>query len=772
MRIVNFLLILFFTLFSGFQLSAQKVGLVLSGGGAKGVAHIGVIRALEEEGIPIDYVAGTSMGAIIGALYASGYSPDEMEAIIQSDEFKVWVSGKVDEQYGYLFKKPDQTPAWVDLKFEIDSLITPSIPSNIVSPVMMDFAFLEIFSSAGAAAGYNFDSLMVPFRCMASDVSRIEPVTLREGDLGSAVRASMTFPFYFRPIRINKRLLFDGGMYNNFPSDVMYEEFFPDIIIGSVVAANYTEAKDDDIVSQLQNMLMQKQEYSVICDNSVMIRPDVPQVNVIDFSHTPAIIDSGYLMTKRKLDEIRKFVVEKVSKQEFDQRRAAFNSKKPPLIIGDLNAKGLKSGQFGYVNKLLGFNALETRRNGSEAATGIPLEVVKPGYFKLFSEGRINYIYPQLVYDPGKKLYDLNLDFQRENQVITNVGGAVTSSSVNELFLQILYNYWTRVSYQARANAYFGRFYNSGLLEGRIDYARTTPFYLKGRYIFNKFNHFKTKTYFFEDEDPFYQIENEHFFTFSAGIPLSDRGVGSIELTSGHDRNNYFQSNFYSRHDTLDKTTFNYLTPGILIDFNSLNHREYASRGMKLSIEMRYVTGKESFVPGNTAPFKSKVTNNHSWLQFGVIYENYFYNRGAWTLGLYAQAFYSSQSYFSNYASSVLVAKAFQPFPEAIIRYMPQFRAYKFIAAGPKGIVELRKNIDFRLEGFVFVPLKAIKQDHLTRKAVSADKLYVYPTGSASLVYKSPAGPLSVNLNYYYGENKPFSFFFKFGYLIFNNRSF
>ncbi|WP_367328299.1 patatin-like phospholipase family protein [Lentimicrobium sp.] len=772
----TFLLSTVFLLITGFEGNAQKVGLVLSGGGAKGVAHIGVIRALEEEGISIDYVTGTSMGAIIGALYASGYSPDEMQEILHSDEFKSWISGNIDEQYRYLFKESAPDPSWVDFKFKIDSLISPSLPSNIVSPILMDFAFLEIFSSASAAAGYDFDSLMVPFRCMASDVARAEAVMLKRGDLASAVRASMTFPFYFRPIRIDGKLLFDGGMYNNFPSDVMYEEFFPDIIIGSQVASNYADPKDDNVLSQLQNMLMQKQEYSVICDNGVLIRPDVPEVNVIDFSYTNAFIDSGYLMTKRMIPEIRKFIVDKVSQQQIDARRTDFNNRKPPLQIGELKVTGLRSGQYDYVNKLLGIRAAGNRKNvlvtDVERSEGVPLESIKPEYFKLIAEDKIEHIYPQLIYDDESGLFDLSLDVQRENQMIANIGGAVTSSAVNELFLQLQYNYWTRVAYQAKANAYFGRFYNSGKFEGRIDFARETPFYLEARYIFNKFNYFKTNTYFFEDEDPFYLIEREHFFTLSAGIPLSDKGMGSIDISSGHNRDDYFQTNFYTRIDTLDRTAFNFFSPGFHIEYNSLNRKEYASRGARLNAEFRFVNGREIFTPGSTSPFRMRYEENHTWIQMNVSYENFFYSRSPIHLGLYMQGFFSSQNYFSNYTSSILAAKPFQPFPEALTRFMPQFRANRFLAAGTKNVVELRKNIDFRAEAYIFLPLRAIEQDYYTRKAVRANMIYAYTTGTAALVYHSPIGPLSLNLNYYYGEDKPFSFFFKFGYLIFNDRPF
>lgn len=771
-----FLFSVIFLLVTGFEGNAQKVGLVLSGGGAKGVAHIGVIRALEEEGIPIDYVTGTSMGAIIGALYASGYSPDEMQKILHSDEFRGWISGNIDEHYRYLFKKSVPDPSWVDFKFKIDSLISPSLPSNIVSSILMDFAFLELFSSAIAAAGYDFDSLMVPFRCMASDVARAEAVMLRKGDLASAVRASMTFPFYFRPIRIDGKLLFDGGMYNNFPADVMYDEFFPDIIIGSQVASNYADPKDDNVLSQLQNMLMQKQEYSVICDNGVLIRPAVPEVNVIDFRYTNAFIDSGYVMTKRMIPAIRQFVVDKVSQQQIDLRRDEFKDRKPPLLIGELKVSGLKSGQYDYVNSLLGIRAAVSRRNepGADAGepAGVTLESIKPQYFKLILEDKIEHIYPRLVYDREARVFDLLLDVQRENQMIANIGGAVTSSAVNELFLQLQYNYWTRVAYQAKANAYFGRFYNSGKFEGRIDYARETPFFLKARYIYNKFNYFKTNTYFFEDEDPFYLVEREHFFTFSAGIPLSDKGVGTLELSSGHNRDDYFQTNFYTRIDTLDRTAFNFISPGIAVEYNSLNRKMYASRGARLNAEFRFVKGREIYTPGSTSPFPLRYEDNHTWVQMNVSYENFYYSRSRIHLGLYLQGYFSSQNYFSNYTSSILAAKPFQPFQEALTRFLPQFRANRFLAAGTKNVVELRKNIDFRAEAYMFLPLRAIEQDYYTRKAVRADMIYAYTTGTAALVYHSPIGPLSLNLNYYYGEDKPFSFFFKFGYLIFNDRPF
>lgn len=756
-------------------LSAQKVGLVLSGGGAKGVAHIGVIRALEEEGIPIDYITGTSMGAIIGALYASGYSPDEMQTMVTSEDFAGWVSGKVDERYSYFFKKTSPDASWAEFKFRIDSVFTPFFPTNIVSPILMDFAFLEIFSGAGAAAGYDFDSLMVPYRCMAADVSRGEALVLRKGDLGSAVRASMTFPFFFRPIRIDGKLLFDGGMYNNFPTGVMLDHFFPDIIIGSQVAANYQEPKDDDVLSQLQSMLMQRQDYSVLCENGILIRPNLLEVNVVDFSHTGAFIDSGYVMAKRQVPEIRKFVTDVVAKDKIDSKRETFKSRKPPLRIGDLQVSGLRSGQYEYVNKLLKIKpgiSLLSIDESEDKSDGIPLEKVKPEYFKLIAEDKIEHIYPQLVYDTARGLFDLHLNIQRENQLVTGIGGAVTSSSVNELFIKLQYNYWTRLAYQANFNAYFGRFYNSSMIEGRLDFPGASPFFIKARFTYNKFNYFRTTTYFFEDEDPFYLIEKEKFFTVSGGFPISNRGIFWVDAVSGQNRDDYFQVNFYNRLDTLDKTTFLYFTPGAGLEINSLNRKEYASRGIRLNADVRFVSGKEKFTPGSTAPFKDFLQKNHAWFQANLSYENYFKQIHPFSFGFSAQAFFSSQQYFLNYTSTILSVKAYQPFPEALIRFMPQFRANHFLAVGSKNIIEIRKNLDFRIEAHLFVPVWAIQQDYLTRQAKSADEFFIYGLGNSALVYHTPIGPISVNLNYFYKEAQPFSFFMKFGYLIFNKRPF
>lgn len=199
---------------------AQSVGVVMSGGGAKGLYHIGVLEALEENGIPIDYVAGTSMGSIVAALYAAGYSPSEMREIVASGVVKEWVSGRIDPNYMPYYRQVGRVPSFFRLRLDFRNTEPGKrfrIPTNLISSTPVDMALLELLAPATAAAGGDFDNLMVPFLCVASDMNAREGVVLRDGDLGEAVRSSMSIPLVFKPMKIDSMLLYDGGIYDNFP---------------------------------------------------------------------------------------------------------------------------------------------------------------------------------------------------------------------------------------------------------------------------------------------------------------------------------------------------------------------------------------------------------------------------------------------------------------------------------------------------------------------------------------------------------------------------
>jgi NTE family protein len=323
-------------------LTAQRVGLVLSGGGARGLAHIGVIKVLEANNIPIDYITGTSMGAIVGGLYAAGYTTDEMEELFRSDEFYFWSTGKIQKDYRYFFKHREENPAWIELKMERrDDRIRILPPTNIIPQWQMDFAFMEMMASTTAISHGNFDSLFVPFRCVATEVYTNTPVVLGKGDLGEAIRASMTFPFVFRPISIDGMLLFDGGIVNNFPTDVMVETFQPDIIIGHKVASDTKAATDDDIIRQITNMIQRPTNYEIPAEMGILLETDMNEVGILDFHRLDYIVQKGMQTTYPLIDSISTRIKRRSDPSQLTRKRESFNAQKPALLFQNVQLEGI-----------------------------------------------------------------------------------------------------------------------------------------------------------------------------------------------------------------------------------------------------------------------------------------------------------------------------------------------------------------------------------------------------------------------------------------------
>ena len=763
--------ILFILFILSFRAEAQKVAVVLSGGGAKGVCHIGVLKALEEAQVPIDYIAGTSMGAIIGGLYAAGYTPAEMEKIITSPEFNEWVSGKIDSKYIYYFRQPYSDASWMSVKFKYDSILQTQLPTNLVSPVRMDFAFLELFADASAAANYNFDSLMIPFRCVASDVDENKSMILRSGDLGSAIRASMTFPFYFKPIRINGKLLFDGGMYNNFPSDVAYADFFPDIIIGSKAANNARPPSDDNIVSQLQNMLMEKSNYNTLCESGVMIEPQLKIVNVIDFSHTREFIDSGYVAAQRMIPDIRKFVLDSISPEQRTANRKAFNEKKPAYDVKSYTINGITDGQLIYVKKLLRSDV--TRHNkSSDTVQPHSLDVVKSNYFRLLAENRVYHTFPKLIYSPALGGYELQIAATQENNFHAEVGGNVSSKSNNEFFMQIRYTYWSNIAASLLFNSYIGRYYNSVKLGGKLELPSRLPFFVEAYFIGNQFNYMNTtNTYFFDYKTPVYLIHHENFGDLRFGFPLRRTGKLEVGIDVGRNKDNYYQTNTFTTKDTLDKTYTEFFSPSLTIEFNNLNRKLYANQGERFFTQFRFITSLEEHDPGTTGIERNRFELRHNYPVTSITYEKYFKSKGLYTAGFLVEGMLSFQSFYRNYTSTLLASPVFAPMPEMTTQFQPSFRNPIYAAAGLRNVFAIGKKLDIRLEGYIMAPYREILQDKDNKAIYGSKFTQLYYTASTSLVYQSPIGPLSASYSYFDHEEKPFSFFLNLGYILYNRRS-
>jgi len=752
-----FFLLFNFSLFTFHFSSAQKVGLVLSGGGARGLAHIGVIKALEENHIPIDFIAGTSSGAIVGSLYAQGYSPEQMDSIVRTDDFYNWATGTLDNDYSYYFRKKDDNASWITLKFSLDSIIQTTLPTNIVSSVPVDFALMENTAQVIAKSHYNFDSLFVPFRCVAADIEDKRIKIFRKGDLGQAIRASAAYPFYFKPVIIEGKFLYDGGMYNNFPADVMLTEFQPDIIIGVNAAGSNTPATEGNIVSQIRTMMTIPTNFSVLCENGIMINVPTDKIGLFDFTNIPAAIEAGYKEAQNRMNDIKYNIQRRMDPKVLQEKRKVFRSDLPKIIVDNVIIEGITGRQSEYV-----WNILKPKNEP------VPLSRMKASYFQLVSDENIRSIYPTLTFNDSTKMFDLHLRINREKDLITQFGGDISSRPISEVFVGAQYNIWRRRSYSFYTSFNFGKLYTAGQFRVRMDVPSKFPYYLETDITLNEYDFFKSSTAFFTDVKPSYIIKSDYNFGLNAGIPFRNKAKLVVGSSYVHLQDHYYQTTNFLQRDTADETIFDGGTAFFLFEESTLNRKMYASQGYLLSMKLRYTNGVEFTIPGSTSVNRMETNDFRQWLQFKLVYDNYYKRKGRLKLGFYGEGVISNEPFFSNYTSTILSSPAFEPVSEMKTLYLPDFHAHQYIGAGSRNVIMIRSNFDFRIEGYVFQPYQEfIKTPDLKTKYGNtfARQFYI---GSAGAVFHSPIGPVSLFVNYYHERTNPFSLLFHFGYIIFN----
>lgn len=744
------------------NLYSQKVGLVLSGGGAKGLAHIGVIRALEENEIPIDYITGTSMGAIIGALYASGYTTIEMEEIINSEEFLSWSTGRVPDKYYYFYKKRHYNASMLSFRFkQFDSITVPVFPTNIIPTHSMDLGLLELFTRSGAAAGYDFDSLYVPFRCVASDVHLNRQVILKNGDLASAVRASMTYPFFFNPIAIDGVLLFDGGIHNNFPYDVMISDFNPDFIIGSKTSSNPPPPTKDNLRLQIENMVTAKTDYDIEKQDGILIDSEVENIGVMDFHHYKRIIKAGYDSTLKKIQLIKEHVPDIITQQERFAGRQKFKDLIPSMIFQNIIVKGSNRSQVDYVIKSI--------RQREEYFT---IERLRSEYYKLVSDDKIRSIYPRALYNSETGIFDLYLDLESEKTIQTQIGGNISSSNINQGFAGIEYKYLGRNSYDIGGNIYFGRHYSSVMARGSVEIPGAVPVFGDVSLTLNRSDYFSGNNEpFFEDVRPSYLIQYDGHFRIEGGIPVRINGITKLGYIIGRISDRYYQSDNFNKTDTTDRTDFDFNRINFSYEKNNLNYRQFSSRGENIKLEMEIVRGIEKFSPGSTSMVPEFSKDNHIFFRFKTAYSEYFRLNSYSSVGLTSDIVLSTSSFFNNYTATVLNSPGYLPIPHSKTLFLKNFRATSFAGVGIIPILRLREQFQLRFEAYIFQPYEKIGSDALNRPFYMDILNHRYFMGSASLIYHTPLGPASLSLNYYEKSGQKFYFAFNFGYLMFNQKA-
>lgn len=743
-----------------------KVGLVLSGGGVRGLSHIGVIKALEEKNIPIDYIVGTSMGAVIGAMYASGYSVEQMIQYVTHPNYVAKSEGVLGEGFKYLINHEVNDAEILNFRWGKGKFTKTALPTYLVSAEWMDWDMMKGFAAANAKCNGNFDSLMIPFRCVAADIERKTQVVFRDGNLIESVRASMTYPFYIAPIRVNDQLMFDGGIYNNYPIDVMYQEFLPDLMIGSDVSGKIEKPQEGDFFSQLEGMILYKNSVELSCEEWVEIKPKAEEIETFGFEDAQRAVDIGYesALLKIQLISDRLGALGHSYHQGMSQKRIRFTQGMDVQNIDDIDVKGFEENENTRWERLL----LKGVKKDNWSS-------IEKRFFAMLDNPRVKSIYPVAYPSENQKGYMLQLRVIKEHNVRISVGGNFASRSISSGFLGFDYNVLKGRNLTLLGNTYLGRFYNSLLVGVRYQsQSFRLPWYIEFSHVQNRWDYFRSVSAFFDDVRPSFVLMYERFVKGAVGLSTSQHSLLTVDFCQTWQKDRYYQTKNFLSTDTADVTNFNASIWRGKWTYSTLNRKQFANEGCRFEVQWKNVMGDEVTIPGTTTAVRDTSKRHHHWNTFHLDYLHYWPVFSFFNVGYRFNYFYSSQGVFDNYMISNIQSGAYQPTMESATYYLSQYRAMSYSAAGVMGVIKVLPNIDLRAEWYMmrstrkWIPstLDLIDLDNATLSV----NPYLAHLWSASCIYHSPVGPFSVQVNYYERkETEPFSFLFQYGYLIFND---
>ena len=417
-----------------------RIGLVLSGGAARGLAHIGVLKALEEQGIKIDAIAGTSMGAVIGGLYASGYKIDELEKLALGINWQQALSDAPPRKDVPFRRKQDDRDFLVKQKLSFRDDGSLGLPLGVIQG--QNLALLLESLLAHASDIRDFDKLPIPFRAVATDIVSGEKMVFRKGHLPQVIRASMSIPAVFAPVEVNGQLLVDGGMVDNIPLDVAREmgvDIAIVVDIGTPLRNRKQLATVIDVLNQSITLMTQRnsqEQLATLHPNDILIQPPLAGFGVTDFGRAQEMIDAGYRAT-RILDA--RLTALRPAEPAAPQLTAARDpSQRTPLISAikvENDSKVDDSVIRYYIRQPLG-EPLDLGRLQTDMGTLYGLDYFEQVHYRVVHKGRDNTL---VISARGKRSgtdylrLGLNLSDDMRGDSAFNLGASYRINGINRL---------------------------------------------------------------------------------------------------------------------------------------------------------------------------------------------------------------------------------------------------------------------------------------------------------------------------------------------------
>ena len=723
----------------------QSVGLVLSGGGAKGIAHVGVIKALEENNIPIDYVTGTSMGAIIGGLYACGYTPEEMMELMCSQYFMTMSAGKYDPALTYYFSKPASSPQIFSLplggKAGSSKNKSDFNPQSLIAPTPMAFGFMEIFSPYTAQCRGDFDRLMVPFRCVASNMTDRRKQVMSGGNLGDAIRASMSFPLVFQAVKIDGNILYDGGIYDNFPVDVMETEFAPAMMLGVDVSAS-SKGEPNSFMEQLDLLVSMPQSYAMPERKGPKLRVDLNDYTLLDFDKAQAIYKRGYDTAMAMMDSIKARVTARTTPEATAVRRAVFKANTPPLRFNKVNVTGGARHQDEYIAHLF------RPRNGCDT---IGADHARLSFYHAVSSGKIQSLTPTAVMTPGDSTgyFTLNLRARIKPRYTLGVGGYITSSNNSYFYGRAGYSSLSFHSLNADLELWAGQSYLAAVLRASYDLPTAVPSAFRFMAVASRRKYYEDEKLFFRDNEPTFVNIHQYFGRLSWNMAAGRTGDIGIGVAGGRIYNTFYENNSVEsyragrNHVSLDLGQ-------AFVEYraSTLNDLNFPTSGFERRAVASAVYGRARYFEATRPEGHRDSRDNTGWLQLRYDSRHYLGLHRHWALGLEGHALLSSRKLLKNYYSTITTAPAFYPTPASHNVFDPKLRSYNYVAFGAVPVYKYNDNLSARVSANAYMPLRRVIEG--ADGSVSYGSWFgsVQFFGELDLVFHLPFASISAYCNY------------------------
>ncbi|MCX8112089.1 MAG: patatin-like phospholipase family protein [Bacteroidia bacterium] len=740
-----------------------RIGLVLSGGGARGAAHVGVIQALEEAGIPIDYITGTSMGAMVGGFYAAGYSPAEM-FLIMMRENRQWLSpGPFFREFAYYAPTRSYDITSWEIPLEFLSRGDLPLPEQVVSDFEINLGLTAKLAGVNLATKGNFDSLLVPYRAIGADLYRRRPVVFRRGSLPLAVRVSISVPIFFSPLSTREYAnLVDGGVYDNFPVEPMQREFAPDFIIGVHVGSppmTLEEFRQKGYYWRLFSHLSDQLTWQKLPERSFFIQPDLGQMSSTDFSSGSLsfAVRRGYEAALSCIEELREQLgPRRADSASLQARRMRFARYRDyPIRLSALDFYPAKPYERFFYRQVLGIKPGEL----------LSSDGLRQRLFMLRRAASFYSLFPELQPDTEKvDQARLTVLVRPRGEAFLRVGLGVFSPSgyTIQVGARIEKVWWA--GWEGEALLTQGSFAQGVEFRVRIRPPLPVDVRLLGETQVSRFTYQTLGAYWL----PLPRQAN--VFTGADYVGVGAQfGIRRFEAQAGLLRYAITESHGLPETQTAVRALTGYLK--LLVD--SEDDRQYPTQGSRLYLGLYLNRAIERPLFSGASYDRAE----HFWPQAVLRYRQNLSVLHSLSLGLRIEGGLSLQVPYADSVATILASPAFYPFPESPTLYLPELYQRGFGAVGGHVTLRLWRKIYFRAEGYMHQPFLGVRfptplqpEGALAFPTTLRELPLLYRYLMGGLFYRTFIGPLGVFLAYYDRQPQPMRIFIHLGYTRFLER--